>query len=64
MKNYEEVLGEAVRIDYIEGNGKLYLVFEITNERFKNKVKTSWVKDIEYRIVDKFLKESDSENDI
>ncbi len=55
MKNYEEVLGEAVRIEYSESTGKLYLVFEITQEKYKQYIRTNWVNDIELRIKDKFL---------
>ena len=42
MKNYEEILGEACRIEFEEKTGKLFLVFEITNEKFKKKIKTEW----------------------
>jgi hypothetical protein len=55
MKNYEEVVGEAVRIEYIERDGKLFLVFEITSEKYKQDIKANWTKDIEYKLVDRFL---------
>jgi hypothetical protein len=55
MKNYEEVIGEAIRIEYIEEDGRLFLVFEITNEKYKQDIKKNWYKDIEYRIIDKNL---------
>ena len=55
MKNYEEVIGEAVRVEYIEESGQLFLVFEITSEKYKQDIKKNWYKDIEYRIVDKNL---------
>lgn len=51
----KEIIGEACRIEYEESTGKLYLIFEITNERHKNLIKTNWIEDIEYKIVDKKL---------
>jgi hypothetical protein len=35
MKGYEEIIGEAVRIEYEKTTGKLFLVFEIKNEKQK-----------------------------
>ncbi len=63
MKNYEEVVGEAVRVEYNEKNGKLFLVFEITSEKYKQDIKKNWTKDIEYRLVDKFLVKEGHESD-
>ena len=60
MKPNEEVVGEATRIEYEEKTGKLFLVFEITNEKYKQDIKKNWTQDIEYRLVDKNLvKESE-----
>ena len=36
MKNYEEAVGEAVRIEYTEHDGKLYIVFEIISEKYNH----------------------------
>jgi hypothetical protein len=55
MKNDEQVIGEAVRIEYTEHDGKLFLVFEIINEKYKRDIKQNWTKDLEYKIVDKLL---------
>jgi hypothetical protein len=55
MKPDEEVVGEAVRVEYTEHDGKLFLVFEITNEKYKQDIKLNWIKDLEYKIVDKSL---------
>lgn len=55
MKHDEEAIAEAVRIEYEEKTGKLFIVFEITNEKFKQDIKKNWTKDIEYKIVDKNL---------
>ena len=55
MKPNEQIVGEAVRIEFEEKTGKLYLVFEIKEERFKQNIKKDWIKDIELRLVDKYL---------
>ena len=55
MKNYEEVIGEAVRIEYTEHDGKLYIVFEIINELYKQNILKDRTKDIEFVIKDKKL---------
>ncbi len=55
MKNYEEIIGEAVRLEYEETTGKLFIVFEIKNEKHKNFIKSNWVNDIEYRLIDRLL---------
>ena len=55
MKNYEEIIGEAVRIESEINTGKLYLVFEITNEKQKQFIKSHWTDDIEFRLIDKSL---------
>jgi hypothetical protein len=61
MKNYEEIVGEAVRIEYHEKDGRLFLVFEITNEKYKQSIKNDWTKDIEFVIKDKHLIKEDNE---
>lgn len=55
MKTFEKVLAEAVRIEYEEKNGNLFIVFKVIDEKFKNDVKINWTKDIEYRLIDKLL---------
>lgn len=55
MKSYNEILAEAVRIEYTEYDGKLYIVFEVKNEKFKQSIKKDWFKDIEFRLIDKML---------
>ncbi len=54
MTLYEEV-GEAVRMEFEEKTGKLYLVFEIKNEKYKQNIKKNWTDDIEFKIIDKKL---------
>ena len=55
MKGFEEIIGEAVRVEFEEQTGKLFLVFEIISEKHKQNIKSNWTEDIEYRIIDKNL---------
>lgn len=59
MKYNEEILAEAVRIEYEEKTGKLFIVFEVKNEKFKQDIKKNWTKDLEYKLVDKMLLEGE-----
>ena len=55
MKNFEEIIGTACRIKYEENTGRLFIVFEIKNEKVKQDIKSNWAQDIEYKIIDKNL---------
>lgn len=55
----KEVVGEAIRVEYDEKSGKIYLVFEITNEKYKQNIKKDWTKDIEFKIIDRKLVTND-----
>lgn len=55
MKHDQEIIAEAVRIEYEEKTGKLFIVFEVTKEKIKQDIKKNWTQDIEYKIVDKQL---------
>lgn len=55
----DKVVAEAVRIEYEEKTGKLYIVFEVKDEKYKQDIKTNWTKDIEYKLVDRFLVQGD-----
>jgi len=59
MRNNEQIIGEAVRIEYDEKTGDLYLVFKIKDEKYKQEVKKNWTEDIEYRIVERNLVKDD-----
>lgn len=50
-----DVVAEAVRIEYEEQTGKLYIVFEVKDEKYKQDIKKNWTKDIEYKLIDKTL---------
>lgn len=51
----KEVVAEAVRIEVEEKTGKVFIVFEVKNEKLKKDIKTNWTEDIEYRIIDRSL---------
>lgn len=56
----DEVVAEACRIEYEEKTGRFYIVFEVTDEKYKQYLKKNWTKDIEFRLVDKSLVESEN----
>jgi hypothetical protein len=51
----DKVVAEAVRVEYEEKTGKLFIVFEVKDEKYKQDIKKNWTKDIEFRLVDKQL---------
>jgi len=51
----KEAVAEACRIEYEEKTGKLFIVFEVTNEKFKQDIKKNWTQNIEYKLIDKNL---------
>lgn len=51
----KEVIAEACRIEFEEKTGKLFIVFEVTNELHKQYIKKNWTSDIEFRLIDKSL---------
>jgi hypothetical protein len=55
MKPDEQIIGEAVRLEYEEDTGKLFIVFEVKDEKYKQDIKKNWTTDIEFRLVDKLL---------
>jgi hypothetical protein len=55
----DKVVAEAVRVEYEERSGKMYIVFEVKDEKYKQDLKKNWTKDIEFRLVDKLLVENE-----
>jgi hypothetical protein len=49
------VVAEAIRIEFDEKSGAVYLVFELTDEDFKKRIKENWTADIELELEDKKL---------
>ena len=59
MKPNEKILAEASRIEIEEKTGRVFLVFEIVDEKLRQDVKKNWTADIEYRLVDRSLVEGE-----
>jgi len=59
MNNDQEILAEAVRIEHEEKTGRLFIVFEVRSEKFKQTIKTAWTEDLEFRLIDRMLVEGD-----
>ena len=55
MKPNEKIVATASRIEWEEKTGKLFIVFEVTDEKYKQDIKKNWVNDIEYKLIDKSL---------
>lgn len=55
----KEVVAEAVRVEVEEKTGKVFIVFEVKNEKMKKDIIKNWTKDIEYRIIDRSLIEEE-----
>lgn len=59
MKSDEEIVGEACRVEVEESTGRVFIVFEIKNEKYKQDIKRNWTKDLEFRLIDKNLVSND-----
>jgi hypothetical protein len=55
----KKILAEAVRLEYESKTGELFIVFKVKDEKFKQDIKTKWVNDIEYKLIDKLLVEEE-----
>ncbi len=58
----DKVVAEAVRIEYEEQTGRLYIVFEVKDEKYKQDIRRNWTQDLEYKLVDKFLVRTNETN--
>ena len=43
-------VAKAVRVEHDMDTDTIYLVFEITDEKFKQSIKKDWLKDIELKV--------------
>lgn len=55
MKEEMEAVAEAVRIDYENDTGRMFIVFEVKNGKYKQFIKKNWTEDILFRVIDKKL---------
>lgn len=60
-KDKYKPVATAVRVEYKEDSDTMYLVFEITDEKFKQKIKKDWTQDIDLKLDGKTLKEFNEE---
>jgi hypothetical protein len=59
MNITEQVVGEAVRVEYEKETGRLFIVFEITNEKQKKYIMDKWTNDVEFSIMERKLIKND-----
>lgn len=48
-------IAKAIRVEIDESNDNTYIVFKITDEKFKQKVREHWLDDVEVKIIGKHL---------
>lgn len=53
------VVAKAVRLEHEEKSDRMYLVFEIVDEKFKKEVRENWTKDVDLKIMGRDLIKSD-----
>jgi len=46
------VVASAVRLEHEAKTDTIYLVFEITDEEFRNRIKKNWTEDIDLKVID------------
>lgn len=55
MNHDEKIVAIASRIEVDENTGKLFIVFEVIEEKYKQDIVKNWAQDIEYILVGKNL---------
>lgn len=55
MNKDEKVIAEAVRVERDDVTKKVYIVFEVVDDHYKNNITTEWLKDTEYKVIGKKL---------
>lgn len=53
MKNYEEELATAIRIEHDESSDEVFIVFKVSNQKFKKEILKTWSQDIEFVVKNK-----------
>lgn len=56
-KALNHTVAKAVRVEHDPNTDKIYLVFEIVDEGFKQRVKKDWMQDIDVKLVGRNLVE-------
>lgn len=58
-KALNQTIAKAVRVEYEPTTDTVYLVFEIVDEGFKQKVKQDWTQDLELKVIGRNLVEDE-----
>ena len=53
MKNFEEVIAEACRVEKDDETNRVFIVFEVKNEKFKQRIMKEWVNDLEFKLINR-----------
>lgn len=56
-KEEKAVIAKAIRVEHDVYTDKIYLVFEIVDEGFRQRVKKNWMQDIDVKLVGRDLVE-------
>ena len=59
LKPDEKIVAEAVRVERDDLTGRVFLVFEVKDEKLKQTIIRDWLKDIEFKIIGKSLTVND-----
>lgn len=54
-------VAEVCRVEYDKEHDSIFLVFRIIDEKFKQKVKSDWLQDIDLKMINKKLYEFEGE---
>ncbi|HLG27097.1 MAG TPA: hypothetical protein VI423_04870 [Paenisporosarcina sp.] len=58
-KATNHTIAKAVRVEYEPKSDAVYLVFEVTDERFKQVIRKDWMQDMDVKIIGRELIEDD-----
>lgn len=56
-KALNHTIAKAVRVEHDPATDKIYLVFEVVDEGFRQRVKKNWMQDIDVKLVGRDLVE-------
>lgn len=56
-KALNQTVAVAVRIEHEAETDRVFLVFEVVDEKFKQRIKQDWTQDIDLKVVGKNLQE-------
>lgn len=55
MKTPTDTIAVAVRIEHEQNSDRIFIVFEIIDEKFKQRVKSDWTQDLNLILIGKKL---------